>query len=118
MVRESAGEKWDRIDADHLRRLPSLTGAEAVQYFDGAMPTWRHAVSARIPRREAVGEIVRRLQAMERDPGGRWMGLVHGMAAEGLHGAAPGRGRGGAARRMVGVLAADIQTPRSTRTRL
>ncbi len=83
VVRVSAGAEWDRIDADHLRRLPSLTGAEAVQYFDGAMPTWRHAVSARIPRREAVGEIVRRLQAMERDPGGRSMQLVHGMAAEG-----------------------------------
>jgi hypothetical protein len=53
---------WERIDTACLDALSPLRPEEVVRYFDGATPTWRHAACADIPRRAAVGEIVRRLE--------------------------------------------------------
>ncbi|WP_322076546.1 P-loop NTPase [Burkholderia cepacia] len=53
---------WEVIDAACLGALPPLCHEEVIRYFDGATPTWRHAVCEDIPSRTAVAEIVRRLE--------------------------------------------------------
>ena len=45
---------WERVDAAYLDALPALGEKEAVRFFDGAVPTFRHAVSPLIPRLDAV----------------------------------------------------------------
>ena len=52
---------WELIDAAYLGALPPLRPEEVVRYFDGATPTWRHAICADIPSRAAAVEIGRRL---------------------------------------------------------
>lgn len=49
---------WHCIDATALDALPPLTEAEALRYYDGAIPTWRHALSDQVPRREILSKIV------------------------------------------------------------
>ncbi len=51
---------WQCLDADSLRAMAPLNKAEALRYFDGAVPTWRHALSDLVPRREAVASILKR----------------------------------------------------------
>ncbi|MDZ4404746.1 SIR2 family protein [Prosthecobacter sp.] len=51
---------WELIDSPYLAGLSPLRPEEVIRYFDGATPTWRHAISADIPRRAAVAEIARR----------------------------------------------------------
>jgi hypothetical protein len=53
---------WEIIDAPRLSAEKPLHKDEVLLYFDGASPTWRHAVSDAIPRREKVGEILTGLQ--------------------------------------------------------
>jgi hypothetical protein len=53
---------WEQIDSAHLALLPPLGVGEVVRYFDGAVPTWRHAVSDAIPRRRGVFKVVGRLR--------------------------------------------------------
>lgn len=53
---------WERIDAAYLGALSPLSHTEVIRYFDGATPTWRHAMCANIPSRAAVAEVGRRLQ--------------------------------------------------------
>jgi hypothetical protein len=38
------------VSKPYLDGLPALTDAETVRFFDGAIPSWRHAQSPRIPR--------------------------------------------------------------------
>lgn len=45
---------WDLVDPAYLRALKPLSQEQVIRYFDGAVPTWRHAVSDAIPRREVV----------------------------------------------------------------
>ncbi|CAN7174770.1 SIR2 family protein [Acidovorax sp. Leaf78] len=45
---------WDLVDPAYLAALKPLSQEQVVRYFDGAVPTWRHAVSDAIPRREVV----------------------------------------------------------------
>ncbi len=52
---------WEFMDAAYLEALPQLRPEEVVRYFDGATPTWRHAMCPDIPSRAAVAEVVRRL---------------------------------------------------------
>lgn len=52
---------WEQIDAAYLGALSPLRPEEVVRYFDGSTPTWRHAMCADIPSRDAVSEIGRRL---------------------------------------------------------
>lgn len=56
---------WERIDSAYLGALSPLRLDEVIRYFDGAVPTWRHAISDSIPRREAVAEITSRLATLE-----------------------------------------------------
>lgn len=48
---------WEFIDATYLAALPSLCHEEIIRYFDGATPTWRHAVCGGITSRVAVDEV-------------------------------------------------------------
>ncbi len=48
---------WELITSDFLGGLPQLDSAEAVRYFDGANPSWRHAASVAIPRRHVLRKI-------------------------------------------------------------
>lgn len=45
---------WEIVDPVYLASLKPLGNEEVIRYFDGAMPTWRHAVSDAIPRREVA----------------------------------------------------------------
>ena len=53
---------WQVIDPEFLSGLSDLTPTEVLRYFDGAVPTWRHAVSADIPQRTAVRELITQLE--------------------------------------------------------
>lgn len=53
--------RWEIIDAAYLGALPQLRPEEVLRYFDGATPTWRHAMCPDIPSRAAVAEVGRRL---------------------------------------------------------
>jgi SIR2-like domain len=48
---------WELITSNFLGDLPKLDSAEAVRYFDGANPSWRHAASIAIPRRHVLSKI-------------------------------------------------------------
>lgn len=48
---------WEFITSAFLGGLPELDSAEAVRYFDGANPSWRHATSIAIPRRNVLSKI-------------------------------------------------------------
>jgi len=58
---------WLCLDADSLRAMAPLNKAEALRYFDGAVPTWRHALSDLVPRREAVASILKRREDLADD---------------------------------------------------
>lgn len=58
---------WQCFDADSLRAMAPLNKAEALRYFDGAVPTWRHALSDLVPRREAVASILKRRENLTDD---------------------------------------------------
>lgn len=49
---------WQHVDLLYLGSLPELSDSELVRYFDGQVPTWRHGVSDRIPRRGTVEAVV------------------------------------------------------------
>ncbi|HEX8473543.1 MAG TPA: SIR2 family protein [Pyrinomonadaceae bacterium] len=55
---------WEWIDSAYLNNLPSLRPEEVIRYFDGAVPTWRHAISTDIPRRKVVSEVAQRLETL------------------------------------------------------
>lgn len=48
---------WALIDEAYLSAFAPLSDDEVLRYFDGAVPTWRHAVSAAIPRRQVVSRL-------------------------------------------------------------
>ena len=74
---------WQQIDADYLNALPTLSPDEVVRYFDGAVPTWSHAVSAAIPRRKRVAQISDNLAGMVRDGIPRSLCLIRAAGGEG-----------------------------------
>lgn len=74
---------WELIDANYLDTLRPLSAEEVVRYFDGATPTWRHAMCADIPRRAAVGEISRRLAAVRDGKSGCSLQLIRAAGGEG-----------------------------------
>jgi hypothetical protein len=53
---------WETLDAAYLATLPPLGREEVIRYFDGATPSWRHALAGEIPTRAAVPTIVGRLE--------------------------------------------------------
>lgn len=72
---------WQEITPSFLAGLPPLTKDEIVRYFDGAVPTWRHAVSSAIPRREDATTLARNLAKATTAP--RSMQLIRAAGGEG-----------------------------------
>lgn len=54
---------WQLVTSALLDAEPVLTEAEAVRYFDGAVPTLRHAISPLVPRLNHADELIARLDA-------------------------------------------------------
>lgn len=52
---------WEVITKELLESLDPLTGEEAVRFFDGAIPTLRHAISPLIPRLSHAATLVERI---------------------------------------------------------
>lgn len=48
---------WQWITPAFLSSLPPLKPTEAIRYFDGGSPSWRHVASNAIPRRSAFAKI-------------------------------------------------------------
>lgn len=74
---------WEHIDSTYLNSLPALSPDEIVRYFDGAVPTWQHAVSAAIPRRQVAAEVTENLAEVAKDNTARSMHLVRAAGGEG-----------------------------------
>jgi hypothetical protein len=51
---------WDWIEAGYLDSIPPLSQGELIRFFDGAVPTWRHAIHPLIPQRPVVKNITER----------------------------------------------------------
>jgi hypothetical protein len=56
---------WDLISTEYLNSLTPLEMPALVRYFDGAVPSWRHAVSDGIPRRAVAKLIADRLETLQ-----------------------------------------------------
>ena len=74
---------WEIIDAAYLGTLLPLRPEEIVRYFDGATPTWRHAVCPDIPNRSDVEAITRRLAEVRSAKGGCSLQLIRAAGGEG-----------------------------------
>ncbi len=74
---------WQLIDGPYLDSLPPLNPDELIRYFDGAVPTWRHAVSPVIPRRQGVEKLTARLAQVAHDNIARSMHLIRAAGGEG-----------------------------------
>lgn len=74
---------WQLIDPPYLDSLVALSSDEVIRYFDGAVPTWRHAVSQAIPRRQDVEKLTARLAQLAHDNIARSMHLVRAAGGEG-----------------------------------
>lgn len=74
---------WEHIDSTYLDSLPDLSADEIIRYFDGAVPTWLHAVSAAIPRRQVVAEVTENLANVAKDETARSMRLIRAAGGEG-----------------------------------
>lgn len=48
---------WTHVTSDFLAAQPILEAAEAIRYFDGALPTWRHCASTDVPTRQSVEQM-------------------------------------------------------------
>jgi hypothetical protein len=74
---------WQQIDGPFLDSLEALSSEELIRYFDGAVPSWRHAVSPGIPRREGVESLALRLAQIAHDGVARSMHLIRAAGGEG-----------------------------------
>jgi hypothetical protein len=74
---------WILVDDTFLGSLPELTPAEAVRYFDGAVPTWRHALSEAIPRRGHVEKLMADLDKAAGGGGDSSLHLILAASGEG-----------------------------------
>ncbi len=74
---------WEKVDAAYLEALPELRDEEAVRYFDGAVPTFRHATSPLIPRLSAATELAARLAAARRDSSRSTLQLIRAAGGDG-----------------------------------
>jgi hypothetical protein len=74
---------WERIDSAYLSALTPLRIHEVIKYFDGAIPTWRHAASSAIPRRQAVFEASSRLTTLRPGQGCCSLQLIRAAGGEG-----------------------------------
>jgi SIR2-like domain/OST-HTH/LOTUS domain len=74
---------WDRIDSTYLSALTPLRADEVIKYFDGAIPTWRHAASPAIPRRQVLSEVITRLATFQPGMEGCSLQLIRAAGGEG-----------------------------------
>ncbi|MDX6272226.1 MAG: hypothetical protein QOD28_3449 [Acidobacteriota bacterium] len=74
---------WQVIDSALLAALPPLRPEEVVRYFDGAVPTWRHAVSGAIPRRQEVAELGTRIAKVHSAKAACILQLIRAAGGEG-----------------------------------
>lgn len=74
---------WTRIDQAYLNDLEPLTPGEVLRYFDGAVPTWRHALCDGIPRRHRIAELVTALEKAREDRSGCSLQLIRAAGGEG-----------------------------------
>jgi hypothetical protein len=74
---------WELIDSAYLDALSPLRSEEVILYFDGATPTWRHAVCADIPNRTVVEEIALRLDEVRKAKGSCSLQLIRAAGGEG-----------------------------------
>jgi SIR2-like domain len=74
---------WELIDSAYLNKLKPLRPEEVIRYFDGATPTWRHAVSDAIPRRQAVATATDRLEKLQATNDACSLQLIRAAGGEG-----------------------------------
>lgn len=74
---------WQLIDLAFLSTLSPLRPEEVVRYFNGAVPTWRHAVSDVIPRREDVVKLGARLARAQSAKDACTLQLIRAAGGEG-----------------------------------
>jgi hypothetical protein len=75
--------RWNVIDPSALLSGTPLSDDEALRYFDGAWPTWRHAMSDKIPRRHATTVLLKRLQSQAKNSASCSFQLITGAGGEG-----------------------------------
>jgi SIR2-like domain len=80
----SSIDAWVLVDPTYLgaAKIP-LNTSELRTYFDGQVPTWRHALSERIPRRAVVEETVGRILDKTRSGGSNSLSVLLGASGEG-----------------------------------
>lgn len=74
---------WELIGTAYLGAIEPLHPNEVVRYFDGATPTWRHAMCADIPSRIDSSEISKRLTEVKHAKGGCSLQLIRAAGGEG-----------------------------------
>jgi hypothetical protein len=74
---------WEHIDSTYLNSLSPLSSEEVLHYMDGAVPTWRHALSPAIPRRQVVAGITERFLKLAEQDTARSMQLIRAAGGEG-----------------------------------
>ena len=76
---------WEVVDKSYLKRKAELTPLNSEQvllFFDGAIPTWNHALSKDIPRREIVSDLTHEFETVL-GKGASRMVLLLGAGGEG-----------------------------------
>jgi hypothetical protein len=74
---------WEMVDSAYLASLAPLTTEETIRYFDGAIPTWRHAICNSIPRRMVARELVERLNKLRLEGGDGFLQVIRAAGGEG-----------------------------------
>lgn len=72
---------WNLVTKEFLGAQTPLSGDEAVRYFDGSIPTWRHATSPFIPRLSHVPTLLHRINSPA--AGASRMQLIRAAGGEG-----------------------------------
>jgi len=74
---------WEMVTKERLEAFDPLTGEEAVRFFDGAVPTLRHAISPLIPTLSHVAALVDRIDQGLANSADCSMQLVRSAGGEG-----------------------------------
>lgn len=61
---KAALPSWTAVSREMLAALPAMAREDALRFFDGSPPTWKHAGSAEIPRRWAVQAVMTALRGV------------------------------------------------------
>ncbi|MDT0684506.1 SIR2 family protein [Roseicyclus sp. F158] len=80
-IDQSPHAGWNLVTTEFLAAQTPLSGDEAVRYFDGAVPTWRHATSPLIPRLSHAQKLLDRIASPS--VGASRMQLIRAAGGEG-----------------------------------